>query len=192
MFNSHRLLDLPVIALNNGNQVGTVKKLVIDPDKKALVALVITEHRNLARTQIIPFEQVKGVGAFAVTTTSDKAVIPAKNSPQVLDLLKKQISMRGRRVVSENGQLLGTIEKLFIDAETGQLAALELSGPLLKSMVKGRCLLAGQFIKTIGESTVVAAAKAEKHLQTVPTKLHKTWNKVKSGSTQTDLTHEII
>lgn len=181
MLDCDLLLALPIITLENGKQVGNVKKLVYDAQHKTLAALVVEEHRNPAYCKVLPFEHVNGIGSYAVTISSEKNLQMLKNSPQLFSLFKQKTSLKRCRVISENGQLLGSIEKIYIDTDTGQLAALEMSGSLLTNMVRGNCLLLGQFIKTIGQSTVISSAAGEKHLQPAPTKLQTTFTSIKSG-----------
>ncbi|WP_366923351.1 PRC-barrel domain-containing protein [Metallumcola ferriviriculae] len=185
MLASTQLIGLPVIALSSGNQIGIVKKIVFHPDKRVLAALVLEEDSNQTLTLLLEFQNIKGIGDYAVTTVSSKSIRQAKELPELMEIMEKQQPFKGRRVVTENGQLLGSVERTFIDPVTGQISALELSGSMLATALKGRLLLPGQFLRIIGTTNIVTTSKAARHLQPAPTKFQKTLKKVQGSSSQT-------
>lgn len=183
MFRSSQLFKLPIIALNNGQTIGTVENLVIDPQRQAIAALVLAEHRNPSYCKIIPFNRVRGIGSYAVTVDNHQTPIAAKDAPEILSILKdNSAAFLGKRVISKDGQLLGTVDEFHIDPKTGRVSALEISGRLLHSLLKGRYLLPVRFVETIGRDTIITKYQEKIRLEPVPTKVHETFHKVKSHS----------
>lgn len=185
MLSCTRLIGLPIIALNNGDKIGTVKNLILDPKTLQTAAIVLTEHRNYSNNKIIPYQYVKGVGSYAITVHHESNVVTIKETPELLSLQQYTSNyFKSKQVVSADGLLLGTVEELYLEQETGKLTAMTLSGRLLKNVLHGKFVLPIEQVKTIGNATIITKSNAEVHLTAAPTKVHETLNKVKSNCSQ--------
>ncbi len=124
---STELKELPIISIAQGEEFGTVKDLIVDPEAKAVVALVIADRTWYEGAKVISFSDVDSIGDYAITTENTEAVVELTSTPELIDLLKREIRVVGARVITRGGRLVGTVAEFSLDCETGAVLGLELS-----------------------------------------------------------------
>ncbi len=124
---STELKELPIISIAQGEEFGTVKDLITDPEAKAIVALVIADCNWYEGAKVIPFSDVDSIGDYAITTENTNSVVELTSTPELLDLLKRKIRVVGARVITRGGRFVGTVAEFSLDCETGAVLGLELS-----------------------------------------------------------------
>ncbi|MBS4024410.1 MAG: PRC-barrel domain-containing protein [Clostridia bacterium] len=158
---SKELIGLPVISLEEGQQLGVVRELVIDREEACVAAIVISPKGFLKESRVIPYTKVQSVGSHAVTVA--KATHVDKSLSQQLTKLTSR-SLDDTRIITDKGNALGTVDDVIINAESGKIAFLEINGNLLEGILKKQATLSTEFIKTIGKDVIVASAEAETNL----------------------------
>jgi uncharacterized protein YrrD len=158
---SKELLGLPVISLEEGQQLGVVKDLVIDREETCIAAIVISPKGFFKENRVLPYAKVQSVGSHAVTLA--KATRVDKGLSQQLTKLTGR-SLEGTRIITDKGNALGAVDDVIINSESGKIAFLEINGNLLEGILKKQATLSIEFIKTIGKDVIVASAEAEANL----------------------------
>ncbi|MGB9903258.1 MAG: PRC-barrel domain-containing protein [Desulfotomaculales bacterium] len=184
MRKSKQLLNLPVFSLEEGRQIGKVKGLVVDPAKKAVVALV-TEEKSWPREQkFIPFHLLHSVGDDAVTVERSSTLQKGASLPEIARLARDKLEVLGTRIVLENGTILGHVDEFYIDLETGEIVGLEFSAGVLSSVMQGRAYLDASFIRTLGKQVTVCTDECLNHLVKLEGGVGDTIRTVKTTATQ--------
>ncbi|MDD4169637.1 MAG: PRC-barrel domain-containing protein [Desulfotomaculaceae bacterium] len=155
MKKSKQLLSLAVISLEEGQQIGTVKGLIIDPAGKKLAALIIEQKGWFKEQRFITYNKVHSVGSDAITIEKSSCVEKGGTLSEIVKLLKDKISITGSKIVAENGTVLGYVDEYYIDLTTGGIAGLEFSGNLIDSVIKGRAFLDTSYIRTFGKEVTI-------------------------------------
>jgi len=155
MRKSKHFTSLSVISLEEGQQIGTVKGLIVDPAGKKVAALVIEQKGWFKEQRFIPYHKVHSVGNDAITIEKNSYVEKAGNLSETVKLLKEKISLTGSKIVAENGTVLGYVDEFYVDLETGAIAGLEFSGNLINSVINGRAFLDIAHVRTIGKDVTI-------------------------------------
>lgn len=179
---SRELLGLPIISLDEGYQLGVIKGIIIDSDLISVAALVVGSTTWRSDSRVLPYEKVASIGNHAVTI--EKLSYLEKSLSSHLKRLDKNKALEGVRVISAEGNSLGTVEEFTVDTETGKIYSLELSGNIIDSIFKGRVTLPSTAIKTMGKDIIVAKAGAENELIPSESTLKETVNSVKGTTSQ--------
>jgi uncharacterized protein YrrD len=158
MKNSAQIIDLPIISISNGTQIGTVKALVINPEKGSIDFLTIEQEDVQLSLKAIPFKKVVGIGEFAVTVESDHDIIDLSAIPIANQLVNKQIRIKNTKAMTRKGQLLGEVTEFFVDEETGEIIGIELH------VGDRQAVLPSQFILTYGKDILVVSEDAPSSL----------------------------
>lgn len=158
---SRKFLSLPIITLHEGQHIGYVKSLILDPRTKSLAALVIDPKGFFKDQRIIPYSKVVSVGDDAITIDKSSQVEKPANLPEILNLLKEKLSIIGTRVVTESGKVLGTADEYFIESETGKVKEIEISGGKIEGFLTGKARLQADQLVTIGHDVIVAHKGSE-------------------------------
>lgn len=155
MRKSKKFASMPVISLEEGQQIGVVKELVVDPAGKRVAALIIDQKGWFREQRFIPYHKINSVGNDAITIEMTSGVERTASFPEIISLLKDRVEVVGARIVSESGSVMGFVDEYYVDTETGTIAGLEFSGNMLNSVVKGRAFLDINFVRTMGKEVVV-------------------------------------
>ncbi|MEW6184010.1 MAG: PRC-barrel domain-containing protein [Bacillota bacterium] len=167
MRKSKDLIGMPVVSLEEGIKVGRVTGLVIDPEEKAVTALVVEKGGLLREQKFVPFPQVHSVGANAVTLNKSQSATKGTSLPEILRLFKEKISIIGSKVVAENGTVFGNVVEYRLDTSTGMITTIEIAPTKHSALLQGVKMLDSTLIRTIGKEIVVVGDATEKCLTTV-------------------------
>lgn len=126
MKNSTQINGLPIISILDGNTIGKVKSLVINPDKGSVDFLTIEHEDWQVSVKAIPFKKVIGIGEYAVTVDSESAVIDLNEIPIANQLVNKKIKMVNTKVMTRKGELLGESIEYYLDDESGNILGMQL------------------------------------------------------------------
>lgn len=125
MKKSTEILGLKVISISEGQEIGLVKELVINPAAGKVAALVIDDGKWFHGAKVLPFSAVAGLGEYAVMVEDSDTLVPVTASPEVLQLLNAGISIVGTKVLTKAGQIQGKITEFLAD-ETGKIVTCEM------------------------------------------------------------------
>lgn len=117
------IIGLRIISISDGTQVGVVKDFVLNPQEKTLDFLIIDQPTDYFGAKVIPFADVLGLGAFAITISDPNVIQDVAQNIQAQILLKQDTRVIGTKVLTKKGQLIGEVKEILIDEETGRIAA---------------------------------------------------------------------
>ncbi|MDD2443617.1 MAG: PRC-barrel domain-containing protein [Desulfotomaculaceae bacterium] len=150
-----RFVSMPVISLEEGRQIGTVKEIVVDPAGKKVAALIVDQKGWFKEQRFIPYNRIHSIGKDAVTIEKTTGVEKAAGLPDIVGLLKERVRIAGAKIVSENGKTLGYVDEFYVDTATGTIAGLEFSGNFFNGMIRGRAFIDIAYVRTLGKEVVV-------------------------------------
>ncbi|MRX71439.1 photosystem reaction center subunit H [Bacillus lacus] len=155
MKKSTEIIGLPIINISEGSEAGSVKSLVINPDKGTVDFLTVEHEEWQVSIKAVPFRKVVGIGEFAVTIDSDHAIIDLNEIPIANQLVNKRIRITDTKVITKKGQLLGAATEYFIDDESGQIIGIQLK------LAERDVYLKAAHILTFGKDILIVQEDAE-------------------------------
>ncbi|HHU31658.1 MAG TPA: hypothetical protein GXZ50_03190 [Clostridia bacterium] len=178
-----KLLGMSIISLESGEQIGSVKGYIINP-KTIQIAAVVLEKRGgwFKDSRVITFDNIKNVGEHAITVEITKCIEKASTLPEIMALSKQDINLTGAKVISGDGNLLGTVEEFYFEPTSGKITAIEITGRLFDTLFKGKAMLDTLYIKTLGKHAIIVTSEAEKNLKRQESSLSETVKNVKEKS----------
>ncbi|MGG0716309.1 PRC-barrel domain-containing protein [Robertmurraya massiliosenegalensis] len=154
MKKSTQISGLPIISILDGNQVGKVKSLVINPDKGSVDFLTIEHEDFQVSVKAIPFKKVVGIGEYAVTVGSESAVIDLNEIPIANQLVNKKIKITGTKVMTRKGELIGEVVEYFVDQESGNILGMQLK------LADKEVALSSESVVTFGKDIIIVKEDA--------------------------------
>lgn len=161
MRKSRKFISLPIISLEEGQKIGVIKDIIIDPIRKELAAILVEQRGWFKEQKIIPYSKVRSAGVDAITVEKSSSVDKAANFPGIMGLINDKIALIGARVITETGVIIGQVDEFWVDELSGKLIALDITGNLFNSILKGTGQLSVEHIRTIGPDVLVACEGAE-------------------------------
>lgn len=126
MKTSKQILSLPIISINDGKELGTVKSLVVNPEFGTIDFITVYHEDWQISVKAVPFNKVIGIGDFAVTIESETNIIDLTEIPNANTLVTKNIKVNGARILSKKGQLIGKVAEYYVNEDNGSIIALDL------------------------------------------------------------------
>jgi len=156
-----------VIAKDSGRRLGLVGEIVVDVDRREVVALGL---RDNALTRLLPggvprwmlLREIRQVGDVVLVDSSD-AVAEAFNPERYSRVINCQ-------VITESGEQLGRVLGFSFDVETGELVTLLIAAlgvPVLANGVLSTWELGAAEIVSSGPDRIIVYEGAEEKLQQV-------------------------
>ena len=120
------LCNLKIISINEGKQVSTVKDIIIDPSNGSVAFFVIDQPIDYLGARIIAFEDVLGLGDYALIINDSNVIQDVAHNSLAIELLERGVKVIGSQVLTTKGGLIGKVSEFMIDEETGRIAVFNL------------------------------------------------------------------
>jgi sporulation protein YlmC with PRC-barrel domain len=111
-----------VVDLDAAEKVGTIDRVVLDPDGRQVAGFFVSRGKSVngdAMQMTLPASAVRAIGPDAITmhkptAMSDEQLARLRSLPSTTDLV-------GRKVVTEDGRMLGRVTDVVIDPRSGRI-----------------------------------------------------------------------
>lgn len=156
MKKSQEILGLPVFSIVDGRKLGQVKDLVINPEEGKVDFILVSNGSWYVGARVLPFKAVMGVGEHAVTTESETHLTSINETSSANSLLQRNIEVKGNRVLTNKGNLVGVVSEYEIDESTGKLVRLEYKTALDETKIE---IVDAENVLTFGADVIVIKEK---------------------------------
>ncbi len=144
---------LPVVVIDSGRALGHVKDAVFDLARGRLTGLVVSCRGG---DTFLAFDQVYSLGETAVTIGAEAVLLPlprtaASSAPAVTPAASPPVASeasvatapagsfpKGRRVFTRDGQVLGQVDDVIFDPDSGAVWGYEITGGFIHDFINGR------------------------------------------------------
>ena len=146
LMNIGSIMGKELLNLSDGTMLGKVCGVVLTPDCK-VAGLKVRERKLMSGTSTVAFENIKAFGATITLHGASPVMVP-----EIRTVL-------GKNVITADGTLLGRVEELAFDIETGAVEEIVIQGELMDTMLGGRGILPGAKLLSFGKDVVIAEEK---------------------------------
>lgn len=161
MKKTSEIIGLPIISIQDATERGTVKDIIINDSKGAIDYIVVEEGIKLQGTNVIASKQVIGIGEYALTIENADAIIDINTVDDAMEMAQKNVPVRGTRVLSKKGRLIGESGDYYVDENKMCLiAAIEFINSNTKELVS---LIPRSKVITFGKDYIVVEEDVEKY-----------------------------
>jgi sporulation protein YlmC with PRC-barrel domain len=101
----NELFGKRVISQMTGDQVATVREVVLDPEARKIVALIINSGRS-SNEQVVRMGRILGMGEFIVVDGT-QPFEASVGDPEIVELRKGAAQITGKKIMSAASGLLG-------------------------------------------------------------------------------------
>lgn len=128
MIRLSQLTGQRVLTRDGAQQLGSIRRLLLDPQRDAVVSAEI--EGGVGDATIIDWAAVASIGPDAVMVESAD-VVRGPQSDVEQRLAAGQLDLAGKQVLDDGGDALGPLEDLEFDETTGRLARIHVTGHAL-------------------------------------------------------------
>jgi len=146
------LIGKPVVSMIDGEKVGVVKDLLVDPDNLRATALSLG---GIPGQGLLPFEHIKSVGVDALTIETAQAIQWATGQLSTATG-RPMHELKKLPVMDSSGTELGGIQDIEIDVSTGRLLSMKVGGGGVFGIGGHSTVVAIAQIRAIGAAMITA------------------------------------
>lgn len=169
MKKTQKILGLPIISISDGLEVGKVKSIIINADKGAIDYIVVDSGIQIFSARVIPTEDVLGIGEYALTIENEAAITDISRIPAAIQLLQNDIRVKGTKVLTKKGRLVGEIGDIYIDDNDNcKITGLEFIADITQKKIS---LIPRDTVITFGKNLTVVKEDIEASLLDTPEQL---------------------
>ena len=117
-----------VLTVDDAQQIGSVRRLILDRDRGAVVGAHL--EGSLGSTTLLPWDKVKSIGPDALMIDSVSEL--EEPNREVRDRIEAgHYDLDGKTVYSDQGDSLGTLDDIEFDEQSGRVMRLHVPGHAL-------------------------------------------------------------
>jgi uncharacterized protein YrrD len=160
MLKGKSVIGKELLSLAEGVKLDKVHDVVVEPEGRRVVALVVSEGGFMSTSRLVPITEVASFGRDAVVIDSADSIIPASADPTLQAFVERHDKILGKHVYTTTGTDQGSIADIYFEEGTGAVVGYEVTGGMLGDVAKGRSYLATDEISTIGDDVIYVAPHA--------------------------------
>ncbi len=174
MKKTQKILGLPIISISDGLEAGKVKSIIINADRGAIDYIVVDSGIQIFSARVIPTEDVLGIGEYALTIENEGVITDISRIPAAIQLLQNDIRVKGTKVLTKKGRLVGEIGDIYIDDNDNcKITGLEFIADITQKRVR---LIPRDTVITFGKNLTVVKEDIETSLLDTPEQLDSDLN----------------
>jgi uncharacterized protein YrrD len=143
-----------ILSLAEGVKLDKVHDIVVDPEGRRVVALVVTEGGFMSSSRVVPMAEVSSFGKDAVVIRGSESILATSADPELRQLVERDEKILGKTVYTTAGDQQGSIADIYFEEATGAVVGYELSAGMMGDAAKGRSYLATDEIEAIGDDVI--------------------------------------
>lgn len=147
-----------VITVAEARKIGSVDDVLVDPSFRRIEA-VLVKPGGRQSDYFVATDQLRGIGPDAVTVVSQEAVQDLRQAPDKARLPVAG-SVLNSRIVTERGEVLGTISEVLLDPNTYSIQAFEFTTGALGSLFGRQHQLDLRHLVGVGSGVVTVTEAA--------------------------------
>ena len=169
MKKTQKILGLPIISISDGMEAGRVKSIIINADKGAIDYIVVDSGIQIFSARVIPTDDVAGIGEYALTIENEGVITDISRIPDAIQLLQNDIRVKGTKVLTRKGSLIGEIGDIYVDENDAcKITGLEFIADITQKKVR---LIPRDSVITFGKNLTVVKEDIEASLLDTPEQL---------------------
>ena len=150
-----QILGKPIISILNGQKLGAVQDVLIDPQELRVAALLLSRGGIFNReVAAIPVRDIQAWGVHAVMVDRPDVAVPREELPGSERWVSISGQIYGRPLLSMDGTKIGEVEDVEIDA-SGRLASYNLGEGDERSTSRGGQKIPARYTRSIGRDVII-------------------------------------
>ncbi|QBD75092.1 hypothetical protein EPA93_03415 [Ktedonosporobacter rubrisoli] len=155
---------LAAVSIDTGTKMGTINDFYFDEQSNTIRAFLI--KTGLFGHRVLLASSIHSVGADAITFAHENMLIKEGDKKELSTLVMGH-SLLAFRVLSESGNVVGTVGNILLDTSTPatmRIISFEMAGGLLENISKRFSVFAADQVTRYGQDVIVISDAAAQDL----------------------------
>jgi uncharacterized protein YrrD len=149
--------NLPIISLNNGENIHKVKDVIYDSKTNEVKALLIDEKGWFKGAKVLMLSDIASIGKDAITIKDSSCCVSSddKTDDKGAIMIDDHNFITKNRVVTVSGNEIGRVSDIYFDFPSGAVTQIEVSEGLIENITTGNKTIHVSDIVTIGKDHII-------------------------------------
>lgn len=165
---SNRLLNVPLMSLQTGAQVGITTGVIIDPRELKIVALYCNGQQIGFKPAILHTSDVREFSSIGLIIDSADNIMRPGDLPRLQEVINVNFKLIGKQVVEASGRKVGKVSEYVTDTLTFHIMKLHVQPGFLQSVFSNELLIARTQIKSVDNKKVTVASAEIRAQEPIP------------------------
>ncbi len=158
LFWREKILNIPLMSLQTGGQLGVATEPIIDPHTLKIVAFycegkLIEDHPAVLHT-----DDIREFGQLGFIINDSDDIMPINDLIRLQEILDLHFELIGKRVIDSTKDKLGKVQDYIIESETFEIMKLSVHRPILKALNDAELIIDRRQIIEINDEAIVVEA----------------------------------
>lgn len=160
MRNAKDLQGLAIVDVQGGNKLGSADEIVVSPENGRVLGFVMKSLGVITPNErIIEMSDVRSIGSDAITVEGEEVSHTSEAAAEEFqEARSSKRTLNGKKVVTQDGTVLGTVSDYTIDEREARVKSLILGGGMFE---KGDAIPADRIVSVGSDVVVVSEPGAE-------------------------------
>lgn len=149
------LIGKPIVTMTQGEIIGKVKDILIDPGTFEIAALVLPPSKMFSKeTLVVPRTVIHVLGKDVILVKGNEATVRDNTLHGVASLLAVFGQMKGRSIATEKGVKVGVLNDILVD-ENGKIVGYDLAKVFIEGPVAQSKRIPFRVTRSIGKDMII-------------------------------------
>jgi len=160
------IIGLPVVTFSRGTKISEIEDMILDPTRPQVLALLVQEKAWFHSAKVIPFGYISAIGPDAVIVPDEKVIVDLdKLKDKQLRALNNDQTIRGLRVLTDDGRKMGLVSDMIIDTKTGEIKGYDMSIGRVLDVTQGSRFIPAEKVINVGSRVVYISPQTADELE---------------------------
>lgn len=164
------LIDMPIMSLQTGTQLGVTTAAIVDPSKLMVVAFYASNLSSRSETYVLHPSDIREISELGFIVDSDTKLMPLDGLVRLQKIIDENFELIGLRTIDEDNRKLGRVANYGVETESYSVQQLYTEQSLIRSFFyTGHTIHRSQIINVTNTQIVVKSSRISKSIrQTTP------------------------
>ncbi|MBQ3280260.1 PRC-barrel domain-containing protein [Candidatus Saccharibacteria bacterium] len=140
IYNS-RLLNMPVLSVQDSGKIGTISNTIVDPDTLKIIALRVHGAIGSDGGNILDVNSVREYSEFGLVIDSTEELVKDDDIVKIAKVLELNFSLIGLKVETKKGSKLGKVLDFTVTDDNFSVAQIVVKRPTVKSFFDSELII---------------------------------------------------
>lgn len=140
IYNS-RLLNMPVLSVQDSGKIGTISNTIVDPDTLKIIALRVHGAIGSDGGNVLDVNSVREYSEFGLVIDSTEELVKDDDIVKIAKVLELNFSLIGLKVETKKGSKLGKVLDFTVTDDNFSVAQIVVKRPTVKSFFDSELII---------------------------------------------------
>jgi sporulation protein YlmC with PRC-barrel domain len=153
-----RVIDVPVMSLQTGDEIARTETPIIDPRQLVIVAFYCQGPRLDHNPSILHVDDIREVSSLGYIVDSADNLMPPDDLVRLKEILDFHFELIDKQVVEDTGRKVGKVIDYTVDTKSCHILQLKVAPSIWRALQTAEVIIGRRQIVEINDSTIVVKA----------------------------------